>query len=231
MIIGEIIALNDQHCGKTNAYSASLGLLNLNNALYRVETEYMKTDAYPKYDNSNNTDFPIATGDLVASQQDYTLPTETIKIDRIEISYDGVNFYRATLLNPTEHSVALTSTNIASDFSTGSPAYSLNGRSIMLYPIPTIAVTGGIRVYGQRFHTAFTSANYSGATLSMGMDINWQEQVAREMSLNYLMDNDMGRYDKMFQMVEFYYSKLANFNGSKLSDNKQALTPAYEDMS
>lgn len=230
MTIAEIKALNDAHCGKTDAYSSTLGLLNLNNAVYRVETRYMMSAGDWKFDDSNNTDFPIATTNIIASQQDYTLPTETIRIDRIEVSYDGVNWYRAIPFNPTEDSNALTTANIAGEFSKSAPSYRLLGRSIFLYPIPDANVTAGLKVYGQRLHTAYTSSDYSTATKTMGMDLNWQEQIAREMSLNYLLDNDMSRYNIMFQTIESQYIILDKFNGSKNQDEKQSLEPAYENM-
>jgi len=230
MYLSDIKTLNDGHCGKTDAYVAATGLLNLNNALYRVESEYMLSAGDWKYDNSNHSDFPIATTATVADQQDYTLPVETIKVDRIEISYDGTNWVRATPFNISDDSKALTTANIASEFSEDTPCYQLRGRSILLYPIPDTAVTAGLKVYGERFHDAFTITDYSTnpTTVAVGMDVNWQEQVAREMSLNYLLDNDMGRYNVMLQAIELNYQKLKNFNGSKLADEKLSLEPAVE---
>lgn len=233
MYIADIKLLVDGHCGKTDPYVAAVGLLNLNNALYRVETRYMMTAGDWKYDFSNHTDFPIATTSLVANQQDYTLRVETIKIDRIEVSYDGVTWVRATPFNISDDSQALTATNISSEFSKYQPYYQLRGRSILLYPIPNTDVTDGLKIYGERFHDAFTITDYSTnpTTVAIGMDVNWQEQVAREMSLNYLLDNDMGRYNTMLQAIEMNYQILNNFNGSKLADEKLSLAPATEDYS
>ena len=183
-----------------------------------------------KYDFSNHADLPIATTNLVASQQDYTLPVETIRIDRLEISYDGTTWYRATPTNPTTNSSALTTANISAEYSESSPRYERRGRSILLYPIPDTAVTAGLKVYGERFHDAFTSTDYgtNPTTVAIGMDVNWQEQVAREMSVNYLLDNDMGRYNAMLQSIEMNYQILNNFNGTKLAEEKLSLEPAQE---
>jgi hypothetical protein len=233
MFISDIKLLVDAHTGKTDTYSAAIGLLNLNNALYRVETRYMMSAGDWKYDNSNHADLPIATTSLVASQQDYSLPVETIIMDRIEVSYDGTTWYRATPMNISDNSIALTTANISSEYSKSAPQYQLKGRSIMIYPIPDQAVTGGLKVYGERFHDAFTSTDWTTnpTTVALGMDVNWQEQVAREMSLNHLLDNDMSRYNTMLQAIEMNYQILNNFNGSKLADEKLSLQPATEDYS
>ena len=106
MTIGQIKTRVDFYCGKTTALSATDGLIALNNAVYEIETEILMAQGNWKYDDSNNADLPILTTNLVASQQDYTLPTELIRIDRIEVSIDGTNWYRATPINTTEDSRA-----------------------------------------------------------------------------------------------------------------------------
>jgi hypothetical protein len=233
MTLADIKNLVNYHCGTgtTDAYTATMGLLNLNLALYRVETRYLMSQGRWKYDNSNNSDFPILTTSLVASQQDYSLPTETIKIDRLEITYDGANWYRASSMSESDDNMAMTTSNIAT-FSQSDPRYSLLGRSLKLYPIPGSNVSNGLKIYGQRLHDAFTSTDYgtNPTTVNVGIDENWGEQVAREMSLNYLMDNDMVRYDRMVNEIERHYVILKDFNLKKLEDEKMSLEPAYENM-
>lgn len=228
MTIGDIKIRVDFYCGKTTALSATDGLVALNNAVYEVETELLLSQGIWKYDDANNSNFPILTTSLVANQQDYSLPTETLKIDRIEISYDGTNWYRGTPTNITEHSKALTTTEINNAFDEEEPQYSILGRSLKLYPIPTSAVTGGLKLYGQRVHSAYTSSNYSAGTITLGFDVNFHDTVAKRMAIDYCLVNDMGRLANLKTLLNEDYSKMRVWNGLKTPDEKLAMMPAYE---
>lgn len=89
----------------------------------------------------------ISTTNIVASQQEYVFPTDIFKIKRIEVSYDGTNWYVANRFDVNELGIATDSTSIANNFSKNKPYADVYDNSIFLYPIPDAAVTNGLKIY------------------------------------------------------------------------------------
>jgi hypothetical protein len=100
-----------------------------------------------------------ATASLVAGQQEYTLPSDIIKLKRIEVSYDGTNWYTATPMDINEKSDDTSTTSIANDFSTAKPYYDLMDGSLFLYPIPSANVTAGLKIWYEKNVTALSGAS------------------------------------------------------------------------
>jgi len=102
-----------------------------------------------------------ATTDLVANQQEYTLPSDIIKIKRAEITFDGTTWRPLTFMDINERGDALDSTTIASDFTTSKPFADLMDESLFLYPIPSSAVTGGLKIWYSKDVTDLSAATDS----------------------------------------------------------------------
>lgn len=101
----------------------------------------------------------IATSDLVSNQQEYVLPSDIIKIKRIEITFDGITWKEVSPMDINERGRANDTTTISQDFVTSEPYYDLMDNSIMLYPIPSSNVTGGIKIWYEKLpdHLAVVS--------------------------------------------------------------------------
>jgi len=99
----------------------------------------------------------IATTDLVANQQEYSFPSDILKIKRMEITYDGTNWYEVTSLDVNERSSTADSTSVAADFDQSEPFYDLMDDSLMLYPIPTAAVSDGLKIWYSKLPTELSS--------------------------------------------------------------------------
>lgn len=106
-------------------------------------------------DSMDEWDFQgeIATTDLVANQQEYVFPSDILKIKRVEVSYDGTNWYEAAPMDVNERGGANDSTSIRNDFTTNKPYYDLMDNSVFLFPIPTAASTAGIKIFYEKLQT------------------------------------------------------------------------------
>ncbi|MEK6897504.1 MAG: hypothetical protein AABW93_03160 [Nanoarchaeota archaeon] len=103
----------------------------------------------------------ISAAALVASQREYALPTDSvstfggglIKLQRVEITYDGTNWYVADPLSLQEISGAtILDADLNAQFSKSAPRYWFKDRSVWIAPIPasTDSVAGGntnLRIY------------------------------------------------------------------------------------
>lgn len=90
-----------------------------------------------------------ATADIVAGQQEYTLPDDILQIKRVEVTYDGTggNTHKAFEFDINETGEGTSSTKISSNFSSSEPYVEMFDNSIFLYPVPTQNVTAGIKIW------------------------------------------------------------------------------------
>ncbi len=91
-----------------------------------------------------------STADLVADQQEYTLPTDIMRLKRIEVTYDGTDTQVATAFDINERGnpdSATDTTTISNEFSTDEPFYDQMDYSFFLYPIPSTSITGGLTLW------------------------------------------------------------------------------------
>lgn len=102
-------------------------------------------------------DGEIATASLVANQQEYTFPSDILKIKRIEYTPDGSNWYPVSFLDVTDIQHATDATTIRNRFTSTEPYADIFDNSIFLYPIPTTSVTGGLKIWYDK-HPAELSA-------------------------------------------------------------------------
>lgn len=104
--------------------------------------------------SSDDWDIQANTGtiNLVAGQQSYSLASlDALRIKRVEVSYDGSNWYQALPYSVSESSIDNSASSIASNFFKESPYYEIiddeGVTTINLYPIPDADVTGGLKIW------------------------------------------------------------------------------------
>ena len=103
MTLADIATLFN-HLTKTTTTTcpAADRLVFLNNSYDDIQTLILQSQDEWDFDDSNNTDFPILTADTVTDQADYALPSGTLKIKRVETTFDGTNWYRVAPLDINE---------------------------------------------------------------------------------------------------------------------------------
>lgn len=181
-----------------------------------------------EYDDSNYTDFPIATADLVATQQDYALPSTAQKIDRVEILDKSSNYQ---LLKPLDKSQV---EEAMSEFyeTDGMPAYyDLVGASLMLYPTPAAAnvtTTAGLKLYFTRDISAFTSAS---TTTEPGFARPYHRILSLGAALDYAVGRKMwDRVPHIKGQINDLKTDLQEFYGSRHRDMKPRIIPTDQDQ-
>lgn len=110
-----------------------------------------------KYDDSGYTTFPTAVATLVDSQDDYSLPTATLKIERVEVMNKDGNYQ---LITPIAKEW-IRSEAISEFYETaGMPLYyRMEGNSIKLIPKPSsndVTLVEGIKIYINRTINSFS---------------------------------------------------------------------------
>jgi len=193
----------------------------MNKAVRKVHTMILASQDEWDFDDSNQTDFPILTADTVASQQDYSLPT-SLKIKRLEITYDGTNWVRANPLDINEVSDPTDTTSIANNFDQGKPFYDLQGQSLFLYPIPDTSVTGGLKIWISRDISEFASTD---TTKEPGFDAAFHPMVSLLASAEWGLAKGKANAGSLLQLAGDMELRLKQYYGSKQKDRNIVLKP------
>lgn len=193
----------------------------LNNAYQKIVTAIFESQDDWDWDDIGTTDgttssqttYPVVTAPLVANQRDYPFPLsmKTMKIRRVDISYDGTNFYRAQPWDPQMTNQGIgNDTDVDNRFVESAPRYDLRANSIWIYP-RAITGTGTLRIDFLREPIEFSSNNTANTP---GIDTAFQPMLALDASIDYCMTNNpsimqslMVRYADMEQRLRSYYSR------------------------
>jgi len=127
-----------------------------NRALDSVVTKILESDDRWQFDDTNYTDYPIATTDIVLNQKDYVLSVDHIKITRVELKDSNGNW---TKLKPFD---LVDTTQARDEFmnGTGIPLYyDKIANSLFLYPQANYSQAASLRVYFQREPDYFVSTD------------------------------------------------------------------------
>lgn len=175
----------------------------INEALNRVVNLILTADGRWQFDDTNNTDFPIATTNLVTTlgseQQDYSFDVTMLRILRMEVLDSTGAWRKMTPIDETDiYDQSLT------DFlkTPGLPVYyDKQGSSIMLYPKPlatSVTSTAGLKVWFQRPPSYFTT---SDTTKVPGFNSMYHRLVALIASRDYALSKGLSNGKSLSEMV------------------------------
>lgn len=175
LLFGDSETLND-------SYSLADRTRNINISLDEVVAEMFKADPNWDYDDTSNTNFPIATTDLETGQDNYTFPDSTLVINRVRIKDQNGEFHTLEPVTRAELSdMEIRSTGIPEKF------YKKGG-SFFPIPVPNYGSTGGVEVEFQRGanHFATTDTN-----VAPGFNSLFHQFLSINASLRYAVGNGM----------------------------------------
>jgi hypothetical protein len=171
----------------------------------------------------------VATASLVASQQEYIFPTDLLKIKRVEVSYDGTNWYVAKPFDISERSEPLDTTSVATDFSTTDPYYDAHDISLFLYPIPSSNVSGGLKIWYEKEATELTAVT-NEPVFAEAYHKGLAYGAAKDYFEKYM--EVAGNANKAVQMeknLEVVRQRMKDFYARRNQDRDYVMLPAFED--
>jgi len=170
----------------TNAASFPIAQITLeaNNALDRISSLIMQSDARWQWDDSNNTDLPIATTALVSGQQDYTLAVAHLDILRVEIQGTNGGWSK---LQPFDQS-DLYSRSLTDFMKTpGAPKYyDKSGASVFLYPPSNYTQAASLKIWFQRGPIYFATTDTSKTP---GINVLYHDLIPLWVAYNFALAN------------------------------------------
>lgn len=191
----------------STSYPAADMLEDINFAYNRVASLIMGTDNRWQWDDTNQTDLPIATTNLVSGQQDYSITNVHLKITRVEISTTatGTPFQVLQYYDQTDESGSLTYNATL----TGVPyRYDIIGSSLFLDPKPNYSCTAGLKIYYQRGPAEFTSAEVSTGTKQPGFSSLYHDLIPLWVAFDWWLINDVSQTAKIKAQIDMKEAEL-----------------------
>jgi len=210
----------------TTTYPIADFTRNANNWYRRVNSWIWQVTGEWEYDDSNYTNLPEATADLVAGQRDYELPSTAQKIDRVEVLDNSGNSQKLEAIDKSQITISM------DEFckTAGMPKYyDVLGRSLLLYPAPSSSNTtlsNGIKLYFSRdideFQTTDTSA-------SPGFIEDFHEMISVGAAIDFAQTvGDYNRSTTLDSRLKSLKEDLVKYYGSNQRDLMPNIAPNYK---
>ncbi len=190
------------------------------------------------FDDARNTNYPIVTTPLVAAQRDYAIPVSenVLKIKRVDICYDGTNYYRATQMDSGLPQWGMgNQTNEDANFVQQAPYYSVKYNSLFIYPaLTTTTANSFLRIEWERAVTLFSkTADYPSSAMSTsttipGIDLPWHPMIAYGAAYEFANANNLPQLQNIKQDLVDWEARLRIAYGHKALDEMLYLKPAYD---
>jgi len=208
----------------TTTYPIADFTRSANNWYADVNTWIWQATGEWEYDDTNYTELPIATADLVNNQQDYSLPTNIQKIERVEVCDNSGDWYK---LLPIDQSELPNTAMTEFEEGAGLPQYyDVVGNSLMLYPKPataSITASQGLKLYFSREIDKFT---ISDTTKEAGFIENFHKLISIGSALDFpAISSDA--YTKLNNLITAGKNDIKQFYGSRNREVKPRITRKY----
>ena len=177
----------------------------------RIVGKILETDGRWQFDDTNYTDLPIATTNLISGQQDYSFAVAHLRITRMEVmDTNGKWKWIQPIDQNDDRSCSLT--ELGNQL--GVPCwYDKLANSVFLYPRPNYSQNNGLKAYFQRTANLFNTAD---TTKEPGFASIFHRLLALGPALEYASANGLNPAkiqvlrDEVAQMeidVKEFYSK------------------------
>lgn len=223
---GLIQDITDLTGASVNEYTLKARTRSINEWSRKVLAKILTSQDEWDFDDSNHTDLPILTTNIVSGQRDYGLPLSSegmLQIKSVEVS-DGSKFYLAKPIDKAEQNVAVSNDSIDEFYDKSEPKYDLQYGSLFIYPKPDANVTAGLKVWINRDISPFVSTDTTKVPgfdpvfhriLSYGAAYDWALAKGGQ-NVKLLFDTTM---DLMNQLGDYYSKKQDDRQNSLKSAN------------
>jgi len=158
----------------------------------------------------------IATASLVSNQQEYVFPSDILKIKRVEITYDGNTWYEARPedVNEKEYDSGSVA-RINDNYDQALPVYDLMDNSLFIKPVPTTAVTSGLKIWYEKLVTQLSADTdepviprpfHKGLCYGAGKDY-FEKNLEKEGMVSKLNNANQNLENYITRMKAFYRKK------------------------
>lgn len=226
-----------QLCEQTVFGDSGFGQISGDNARLQIFTNYIneaasrytnivtKSDGRWQFDDENYSDYPIATRDLVANQQDYPFLTTMLEILSVEISNAAGVWY--TIGEVDEAEMANWHVSMTQRFKVPSQPWKFSrmANSIFLLPATNYNYTGGFKVKYQRPPSYFV---WTDTTKNPGWGDTLHDYLANYAAWKYLLTRNPSQASVLKGLVDqAEQTEIPDFYLKREKDTTKSLYPKF----
>lgn len=183
---------------------------NSNRALDKATTLIFDADGRWQWDDTNNTDYPIATTNLVAGQQDYRFNVSHLRIHEVQVK-SGDSWIKLVSLDPRDYRRPLDEI-----FGSGTPThYDKLADALFLYPNPNYDLSDGLKVFFQREASYFTA---SDTTKEPGFAKNFHRFISLWACYDYAFAKQLPITKVLRDEIQVMTTELQDFYSTRSKD-------------
>jgi len=159
----QLVTLIDDNCGTTStSYPTAKKVVDINLALDKFMSIALPASGIWHLDDSNHTDYPILTTNLVSGQRDYSFTVDEndnliLEIYRVMVADEDGVFYDITQIDQNQSNAQSLSMVDGQDTEGAITKYNKTANGIFLDAIPNYSKTGGLKVFIDREASYFTA--------------------------------------------------------------------------
>jgi len=176
------------------AYSLADRVRNVNIAYDEVVAELYKADPNYKWDDTTNSDYPIAKTDLVANKDNYLLLDSALVIHRVRVKDQNGKFVTLTSKVRSE----LTDSELNATGGTPDKYFKFGG-GVFPLPVPDYGSDNGFEIEFQRSGNHFTVDSVS---TSPGFNSQFHQALSVKAAKRYALANNMSDKVTMLTQME-----------------------------
>jgi len=197
-------------CGATSGtYTDTNKVRNMNIAYHNVARLIWESDGAWSYDDSHNTDAPVAYRTVSNASGSYLIPTLAIRIEQVEIKDADGNWSKLRPINYHELSIS------PEEFLTGSGLpiyYMLEGNEIRLFPAPGTGYVTMSSGLGVRLSREVTELKTTATTTVPGFPSAFHRILSLAAAIDFAQDNQQRQFlmiqkDRLEKGLARFYSK------------------------
>lgn len=221
-----------------NSYTDTNLLIDINIWLQKIASMIFDSQDDSDFDDARRTDYPIQTTPMIAGQRDYVIGVseQTLKLKRIDISYDGINFYRAEPFDDGAVDMGMGNDTLTDqNFIKTAPKYDVKFGSYWIYPLPSasdVAAGGVIRSEWQRGFINFATSDYTSvltdSTVIPGFDEPFHPILAYGPAFEYSASKQLPQLQEIQPQLADYEQRMRIAYGKKDLDTRLSLAPFYQ---
>lgn len=230
-ILTQIQELTNTQNSTTSSYPTVSKTRDINNALNKFMLLAIASEGKWQVDDTNQTDYPIITGNLVSSQQDYSFTVDgdgnqILDIYRVEIK-DSTGTKNMQLI-PIDQS-ELTGIALTEFMKTaGTPQYyDKTANGLFLYPAPNYNSTNGLKIYCNRSPVYFTAGDVSTGTKKAGIPWQFHEYLAIRPSYYYCLQKQLPQAKNLYGELLNFEDMIGDYYSKRSKDTPQQIKTVY----
>lgn len=195
----------------------------INRAYDKLATLIMSCDGRWQFDDTNYTDLPIGSTNIVSGQQDYSFDVEYLDVLKVVLQ-DSAGIKYILIPIDINDPIALPYLIQPSTIQ-GIPAYyDKLGGSILLYPTPNYSRTLALTVYYQRKPSYFV---YTDTTKPVGISSIFHRYLSLEASSDYAISKGLSTKNDLAERVKEMEANIEDFYSKRSKDEQKFIRPAF----